>query len=173
VRRQACSNRLGTPFRNGVARIFENADQSLARLWQDHSNGLGTARPVSGSLTLLVPYPVPRCASSGKGHSHAATVELTLSCSPSWGDPEKPVSRRPLTGAQVTGDTPPDERMSGQRAAPLLSLQYVIPGQDPQTSYRTDPQGTPADDGAACPRPCAGTQAGPLHFPATHGHLRP
>src|SRR6056297_1028724 len=133
VRRQACSNRLETPFRNGVARIFENADQSLARLWQDHSNGLGTARPVSRSLTLLVPYPVPRCASSGKGHSHAATVKLTLSCSPSWGDPEKPVSRRPLTGAQVTGDTPPDERMSGQRAAPLLSFQYVIPGQDPKT----------------------------------------
>jgi hypothetical protein len=151
-----------------------------------------TARMLSRLLTVVRPYPRPRCASSGKGHSHAATVELTFSRQPARADHEKPVSEGP-TGYRSRGNPPERETGQATRAAPLLLQLTSSSGEDPRTSCRTDPRVTPEEGGEAfntalrvtpeegeylCrasarhyPQPAK--RADPLHFPLTHGHLRP
>ncbi len=90
-----------------------------------------TARPVSGSLTPPAPYPRPRCASSGKGHSHAATPELTFSRQPARADPEKPVSEGP-TGHRSRG-TP---RQNERRVRPQGRRRFFFNLQHPRAKTR-------------------------------------
>jgi len=105
-----------------------------------------TERPVFSTLRKPRAYPAPRCASSGKGHSHAATHELTLSCSPS-GATMRNRFQKALHGAQVPGEIPEDERPvrpKGRRR--FLSNDHVVLGIDPMTSGRKVPRVAPADD---------------------------